>query len=86
MEYKTANGHVVDDELLAQEAESFERGERPSGWRTSGNRPVNVTIPVWVIAEAEAERINVSRRAILNLWLAEKAEQSAQHRKALAMA
>ena len=88
MEYRTADGHVIDDELLEQEAEAFEHGERPSGWRTSGNRPVNVTIPLWVIAEAdaEAERVNVSRRAILNLWLAEKAEQSAQHRKALAMA
>lgn len=88
MEYRTADGHVVDDELLEQEAEAFERGERPDVWQASESRPVNVTLPSWVIAEAdaEAERVNVSRRAVLNMWLAEKAEQSLQHRRELAMA
>lgn len=86
MEYKTADGHVLDDALLDQEAEVFERGDRPSGWNASDNKPVSVTLPVWVIAEADAEaaRVNVSRRAVLNMWLAEKAEQSGQHRRALA--
>ena len=88
MEYKTADGHVIDDELLAREAEAFERGERPEGWHAAENRPVSVTLPGWVIAEADAEaaRVNVSRRAVLNMWLAEKAEQSSQHRKALSLA
>ena len=36
MEYRTADGHVVDDALLGQEAEVFERGERPEGWRAPG--------------------------------------------------
>lgn len=87
MEYRTADGHTIDDELLAQEADAFERGERPDGWRTPENRPVSVTLPAWVIAEADAEaaRVNVSRRAVLNMWLAEKAEQSGQHRRALAL-
>ena len=49
---------------------------------------MSVTLPSWVISEADAEaaRINVSRRAILNMWLAEKAEQSAQHRRTVATA
>lgn len=88
MEYRTADGHVIDDTTLEQEAEAFERGERPEGWRAPESRPVSVTLPTWVIAEADAEaaRVNVSRRAVLNMWLAEKAEQSGQHRRTLAMA
>lgn len=88
MEYRTADGHVIDGELLAQEAEAFERGERPESWRASESRPVSVTLPGWVIAEADAEaaRVNVSWRAVLNMWLAEKAEQSSRHRKELALA
>ena len=31
MEYRTADGHVIDDAMLEQEAEAFERGERPDG-------------------------------------------------------
>ncbi len=87
MEYLTSDGHAIDDTLLEQEAEAFERGERPEGWRAPESRPVSLTLPTWVIAEADAEatRVNVSRRAVLNMWLAEKAEQSGQHRKALAM-
>ncbi|MDO4538820.1 MAG: hypothetical protein Q4B54_11720 [Coriobacteriales bacterium] len=74
--------------MLEQEAEAFERGERPEEWRAPESRPVSLTLPTWVIAEADAEasRVNVSRRAVLNMWLAEKAEQSEQHRKALAKA
>ena len=88
MEYRTADGHVVDDALLDQEAEVLERGERPEGWRAPAGRPVSVTLPAWVIAEADAEaaRVNVSRRAVLNMWLAEKAEQSGRHRRSLATA
>ena len=88
MEYRTADGHVVDDALLGQEAEVFERGERPEGWRAPGSRPVSVMLPAWVIAEADAEaaRVNISRRAVLSMWLAEKAEQSDQHRRSLATA
>lgn len=88
MEYRTADGYVINDETLEQEAEAFERGERPDGWRMPESRPVSVTLPAWVIAEADAEaaRVNVSRRAVLNMWLAEKAEQSGQHRRSLAMA
>lgn len=84
MEYRTAGGNIVDDALLNQEAEAFERGERPEGWRVPTGRPVSMTLPAWVIAEAA--RVNVSRRAVLNMWLAEKAEQSGQHRRSLAMA
>lgn len=88
MKYKTADGHTIDDALLESEAEVLERGERPDGWREPETRPVSVTLPSWVISEADAEaaRINVSRRAILNMWLAEKAEQSAQHRRTVATA
>lgn len=72
MEYRTAGGNIVDDALLNQEAEAFERGERPEGWRVPTGRPVSMTLPAWVIAEADAEaaRVNVSRRAVLNMWLA----------------
>ena len=86
MDYRTEDGHVIDDELLASEADALERGERPESWQAIDNRPVSVTLPVWVIAEADAEasRINVSRRAVLNMWLAEKAEQSMQHRRTFA--
>lgn len=88
MEYRTADGHILDDALLEQEADAFERGIRPDGWRMSESRPVSVTLPGWVIAEADAEaaRVNISRRAVLNMWLAEKAEQSERHRRELAMA
>jgi hypothetical protein len=88
MEYRTAGGNIVDDALLNQEAEAFERGERPEGWRVPTGRPVSMTLPAWVIAEADAEaaRVNVSRKAVLNMWLAEKAEQSGRHRRSLAMA
>lgn len=88
VEYRTADGFTIDDEMLSQEAEAFEDGERPEGWRTPASRPVSVTLPAWVIAEAdaEAERVNVSRRAVLNIWLAEKAEQSVKHRRELALA
>lgn len=88
MEYRLSDGHMIDDELLACETDAFERGERPEGWEAAESRPLSVTLPVWVIAEADAEatRINVSRRAVLNMWLAEKAEQSFRHRHALAMA
>ena len=44
MEYRTADGHVVDDALLDQEAEVLERGERPEGWRAPAGRPVSVTL------------------------------------------
>lgn len=88
MDYETSDGNVVDDETLSQEAEVFERGERPEVWSEPECRPVSVTLPSWVIAEADAEaaRINVSRRAILNLWLSEKAEQSCLHRQSIASA
>lgn len=87
-EYITVDGHVLDDALLSEEADAFERGERPEGWRAPQGKPVSVTLPTWVIAEADAEaaRVNISRRAVLNMWLAEKAEQSSQHRRSLAMA
>ena len=86
MEYRTADGFTIDDEMLSQEAEAFEAGERPEGWRTPASRLVSVTLPAWVVTEADAERVNVSRRAVLNIWLAEKAEQSAKHRRELALA
>ena len=78
MEYKTADGYTVTDEALEAEAELFEEGGRPEGWGAA--KPVNVTLPAWVIAAAdtEAKRINVSRRAILNMWLATMAEKSAR--------
>ncbi len=38
-------------------------------------RPVSLVLPEWVVrtADAEARAINISRRAVLNSWLAEKA-------------
>ena len=88
MGYTTADGYVIDDAMLESEAETFEQGKRPEGWREPQVRPVSVTLPTWVISEADAEaaRVNVSRRAVLNMWLAEKAEQSVRHRRDLATA
>ena len=85
-EYRTADGQVLDDAVLEAEALLLEQGERPDGWSEPVSKPVSVTLPTWVIAEADAEaaRVNVSRRAVLNMWLAERAEQSAAHRRALA--
>ena len=82
MEYRTADGHVLSDAALEAEAALLERGERPEGW--GEGRTVNVTPPAWVIAAAdrEARRINVSRRAILNMWLAKMAEKTtARHER-----
>lgn len=86
MDYETFDGNVVDDEMLSQEAELFERGERPEVWEAFDSRSVSLTLPEWVVAEAdvEAARMNVSRRAILNIWLAKSAEQSCQHRQSMA--
>ena len=76
--YLTEDGHLLTNEMLETEAELYEKGERPKVWREPDPRQVNLTLPAWVIAAADAEaaRINVSRRAVLNFWLAEKAEQA----------
>ena len=89
MIHKTLDGHEVTDEQLDREAQSYERGEWPSGTtiRTEQEvRQLNVTLPLWVVnaADAEAARLNVSRRAVLNIWLADKAEQSQERRRRLA--
>lgn len=38
-------------------------------------RQVGLSLPEWVVeaADAEARRVNVPRRSVLNMWLAEKA-------------
>ena len=43
MEYRTADGFTLTDEMLEAEAALLERGERPEGWEE--NKPVNVTLP-----------------------------------------
>ena len=86
MIHKTLDGHEISDEELDREAQSYESGDWPAGTtvRTEQEvRQLNVTLPLWVVgaADAEAARLNISRRAVLNIWLAEKAEQ-AQERQA----
>ena len=79
MKYQTADGHTVTDETLEAEAQLFEKGERPSVWSESEPpKQVNTALPAWVVnvADAEASRLNISRRAVLNIWLAEKAEEA----------
>ena len=78
MEYKTADGHFVTDEMLEEEASELERGGRPASWKDAPPRQVNTTLPAWVVdaADSEAARLNISRKAVLNIWLAEKAEQT----------
>ena len=86
--YLTADCHVLADEDLEREAEAFERGERPAAWHEPGTQSLSVDLPAWIVASADAEarRVNVSRRAIINMWLAEKAEQSDSRRRAVATA
>lgn len=47
-------------------------------------RKVNCNLPAWVVEEAEreAKHLAVSRSAVLNMWLAEKAEESSAARAA----
>lgn len=87
-EYVTVDGRALTDADLEEEAEAFERGERPPSWREPEAQAVSVRLPAWVIASADAEarRVNVSRRAILNMWLAEAAERSDSRRRSAAMA
>lgn len=49
-----------------------------------GVRKVNCTLPGWVVEEAELEarHLAVSRSAVLNMWPADKAEQSRARRAA----
>lgn len=47
-------------------------------------RKVNCTLPAWIVEEAEqaARHLAVSRSAVINLWLADKAEETRQARLA----
>ena len=80
MDIITLDDPILSESALEEEAKAFESGDWTDGItiRNSEPRQVNVTLPAWVVvtADAEAARINVSRRAVLNYWIAEKAEQT----------
>lgn len=47
-------------------------------------RKVNCSLPAWIVeaAEEEARHLAISRSAVINLWLAEKAQEHRQARAA----
>ena len=47
-------------------------------------RKVNCSLPAWIVeaAEEEARHLAISRSAVINIWLAEKAQEHRQARAA----
>ena len=51
----------------------------PTSWRRPNRevRRVNVDFPVWVVEslDREAQRLGVTRQAVIKVWIAERLEQ-----------
>ena len=81
---KIATAEEID--RIFDEGEDMTPYIRASSIRFPGNedvvRKINGSIPEWVVEEMEreAKHLAVSRSAIMNMWLADKAKESRQQR------
>ena len=56
---------------------------QPNKERASAVRKATYSFPGWVVdeAEREAKRVAISRSAVINMWVAEKAEEQIARRR-----
>ncbi len=73
LDKKFDSGESVDD------AVDWSKATRPN----LKVRRVNIDFPAWVVEalDKEATRINVSRQALIKLWVAERVDHDTQNRQ-----
>lgn len=60
-----------------EDVSEFVEWEHPAVRDPDGSKRVNLNMPVWLVdvLDDQAKHLSVSRQAIANIWLAERAKQ-----------